>query len=267
MRSSVASIGIALLVVCGMLVAGCSNDDNKFDPTRDWSAEKLYREAKDELTGGNYKKAIEYYTKLEARYPYGRLAQQAQLEVGYAYFKDKDPIAALAAADRFIKLHPNHPNVDYAYYLKGLVNFNEDLGLLGGLSGQDMTERDPKAARESFEAFKELVTRFPESKYSADALLRMRYLVNAMARNEVRTAEYYLRRHAYVAAVNRAQFVLTNYQQSPAVEQALIVQVKAYDAMMMPELRDDTDRLLKLNFPNSKFSLDQLRKRAWWEVF
>ena len=267
MQSSVASIGSALLLVCALLVTACSNDDNKFDPTRDWPAEKLYREAKDELTSGNYKKAIEYYTKLEARYPYGRLAQQAQLEVGYAYFKDKDPIAALAAADRFIKLHPNHPNVDYAYYLKGLVNFNEDLGLLGGISGQDMTERDPKAARESFEAFKELVTRFPESKYSADALLRMRYLVNAMARNEVRTAEYYLRRKAYVAAVNRAQFVLTNYQQSPALEQALIVQVKAYDAMLMPELRDDTERLLKLNFPNTKFTLDQLRKRAWWEVF
>jgi len=138
---------------------------------------------------------------------------------------------------------------------------------MGGISGQDMTERDPKAARESFEAFKELVTRFPDSRYASDAMVRMRYLVNAMASNEVRTAEYYLRRHAYVAAVNRAQFVVANYQQSPIVEQALIVQVKAYDAMRMPELRDDTERLLKLNFPNTKFSLDMLRKKAWWEVF
>ncbi len=267
MRSSVASIAIALLLGCALIIAACSNDDTKYDPTRDWSAEKLYREAKDELVGGNYKKAIEYYTKLEARYPYGKLAQQAQLEIGYAYFKDKDVVSALAAADRFIKLHPNHPNVDYAYYLKGLVNFNEDMGLLGGISGQDMSERDPKAARESFEAFKELVVRFPDSRYASDAMVRMRYLVNAMAANEVRTAEYYLRRNAYVAAVNRAQFVVANYQQSPMVEQALIVQVKAYDAMRMPELRDDTARLLKLNFPNSKFSLATLRKKAWWEVF
>jgi outer membrane protein assembly factor BamD len=266
MRSSVASISTALLLGFAAIFAACSNED-KYDETRTWSAEKLYREAKDELLGGNYKKAIGYYEKLEARYPYGKLAQQAQLEIGYAYYKDKDAVSALAAADRFIKLHPNHPNVDYAYYLKGLVNFNEDMGLLGGISGQDMTERDPKAARESFEAFKELVTRFPDSRYASDAMVRMRYLVNAMASNEVRTAEYYLRRHAYVAAVNRAQFVVANYQQSPIVEQALIVQVKAYDAMRMPELRDDTERLLKLNFPNTKFSLDTLRKKAWWEVF
>jgi outer membrane protein assembly factor BamD len=266
MRSSVASISVALLLAFAAILAACSNEE-KYDETREWSAEKLYREAKDELESGNYKKAIGYYEKLEARYPYGKLAQQAQLDIGYAFFKDKDPVSALAAADRFIKLHPNHPNVDYAYYLKGLVNFNEDMGLLGGLSGQDMSERDPKAARESFEAFKELVTRFPDSKYSADAILRMRYLINAMAANEVRTAEYYLRRKAYVAAVNRAQFVLTNYRQSPLVEGALIVQVKAYDAMGLKELRDDTERLLKLNYPNTKFSLAGLRKKPWWQVF
>jgi outer membrane protein assembly factor BamD len=266
MRSSLASIAAALVLSCSLLLGGCS-DDNKYDETRDWSADKLYTEAKDELTNGNYKKAIGYYEKLEARYPYGKLAQQAQLEVAYAYFKDKDSVSALAAADRFIKLHPNHPNVDYAYYLKGLVNFNEDLGLFGSISGQDLGERDPKAARESFEAFKELVTRFPDSRYAPDALSRMRYLVNAMATNEVRTAEYYLRRQAYVASVNRTQFVVTNYQKSPRVEQALIVLVKAYDAMGLVELRDDTARLLKLNFPNTQFSLASLRKRAWWEIF
>jgi len=137
----------------------------------------------------------------------------------------------------------------------------------GFCAGQDLSERDPKAARESFEAFKELVTRFPESRYAADSIARMRYLVNAMARNEVRVAEYYLRRQAYVAAVNRAQFVLANYQQSPMIEPALIVLVKAYDAMGLNELRDDTARLLKQNFPNSEFSLAMLHKRAWWQIF
>jgi outer membrane protein assembly factor BamD len=248
-----------------VLTVGCSTDDNKYDETRDWSAEKLYSRGKEELLGGDYKKAINYYEKLEARYPYGKLAQQAQLEIGYAYYKDKDVVSALAAADRFIKLHPNHPNVDYAYYLKGLVNFNEDLGLMGGISGQDLSERDPKAARESFEAFKEVVTRFPDSRYTADSMARMRYLVNAMARNEVRVAEYYLRRQAYVAAVNRAQAVISNYQQSPMVEQALIVLVKAYDALGLTELRDDSSRLLKLNYPNSQFSLASLHKRPWWQ--
>jgi outer membrane protein assembly factor BamD len=266
-RGSVAGIAAVLVSLLALLLGACSTDDTKYDETRDWSAEKLYSRAKEELMGGDYKKAIGYYEKLEARYPYGKLAQQAQLEIGYAYFKDKDPVSALAAADRFIKLHPNHPNVDYAYYLKGLVNFNEDLGLLGGISGQDLSERDPKAARESFEAFKELVTRFPESRYAPDSMARMRYLVNAMARNEVRVAEYYLRRQAYVAAVNRAQFVLANYQQSPMIEPALIVLVKAYDAMGLNELRDDTARLIKLNFPNSEFSLASLHKRAWWQIF
>jgi len=265
MQRSFAAFGFVLLLAAQLVLGGCSSDSEKYDETRDWSAEKLYSAAKEELLGGDYKKAIGFYEKLEARYPYGKLAQQAQLEVAYAYFKDKDVVSALAASDRFIKLYPEHPNVDYAYYLKGLVNFNEDLGLLGGLSGQDLSERDPKAARESFEAFKELVTRFPTSRYADDSMARMRYLVNAMARNEVGTAEYYLRRQAYVAAVNRAQFVVANYQQSPMVEQALIVLVKAYDAMGLVELRDDTERLLKLNFPNTTFALAQLRKRAWWQ--
>lgn len=267
MQSSLPAIVAAMLLSCTLLLGGCAGDDNKYDETREWSAEKLYAEAKDELTGGNYKKAISYYEKLEARYPYGKLAQQAQLEVAYAYYKDKDAVASLTAADRFIKLHPNNPNVDYAYYLKGLVNFNEDLGLFGKFSGQDLGERDPKAARESFEAFKELVTRFPDSRYAADASQRMRYLVNAIATNEVRTAEYYYRRQAYVAAVNRAQSVVVNYQQSPIVEQALIVLVMSYDKMNLPELRDDTERLLKLNFPNTSFSLAALHKKPWWQVF
>jgi len=268
MQRSLAGFVVGLLWLAAALMVGCSTDDNKYDETRDWSAEKLYSRAKEELISGDYKKAIGYYEKLEARYPYGKLAQQAQLEIGYAYFKDKDPVQALAAADRFIKLHPNHPNVDYAYYLKGLVNFNEDMGLLGGLSGQDLSERDPKAARESFEAFKELVTRFPDSRYTPDSMARMRYLVNAMARNEVRVAEYYLRRQAYVAAANRAQFVIANYQQSPMVEEALVVLVKAYDAMGLKELRDDSARLLKLNFPNTKFALTQVQpKKAWWQLW
>jgi outer membrane protein assembly factor BamD len=174
----------------------------------------------------------------------------------------------LAACDRFIKLHPSHPTVDYVYYLKGLINFNEDLGLTAYLSSQDPTERDPKAARESFEAFKELVTRFPNSKYTPDATLRMNYLVNAMASLEVHVARYYLNRGAYIAAANRSQQAIKTYPQAPAIEEAMFIMVSAYDKLGMTELRDDADRVMKKNFPNSRYYAEGVnRKKAWWKLW
>jgi outer membrane protein assembly factor BamD len=265
---SVTAFAAVLLLSCSGWLAGCkSTPDAKYDETRNWSAERLYNEAKEELVGGNYKKAIDYYEKLGARFPYGRYSQQAQLELGYAYFKNRDPAQALAAADRFIKLYPDHPNVDYAYYLKGLVNFNEDLGLFGSIANQDPSERDPKAMRESFDAFREMVIRFPDSRYTPDAYTRMRYLVNSMANFEASVAYYYMRRKAYVAAISRAQGVLLDYPQSPAVERALAIMIKSYDAIGMAELRDDTDRLLKLNFPNTKYQVAGDYKRRWYQIW
>ncbi len=161
----------------------------------------------------------------------------------------------------------SHPAVDYVYYLKGLINFNEDLGLTAYISSQDPTERDPKAARESFDAFKELVTRFPNSKYTPDATLRMNYLVNAMASLEVHVARYYAKRGAYVAAANRAQQAIKTYPQAPAIEEAMYILVTSYDKMGMTDLRDDADRVMKKNFPNSRFYKDGLeRKTAWWKL-
>jgi outer membrane protein assembly factor BamD len=231
-------------------LAACSFID-KHDPTAGYSAEKLYREAKEALDGGQYDLAIKRYETLESRFPYGRYSQQGQLEIAYAYYKQSEQASAVAATERFMKLHPNHPNVDYAYYLKGLVYFNEDLGLLGKISRQDRTERDPKAARESFDAFKELVQRFPESKYTPDALARMKYLVNALASHEVHVARYYMKRGAYVAASNRAQYALRNYPQAPAQEDALLIMIQAYDVLGMHELRNDAERILRKNFPDS----------------
>jgi outer membrane protein assembly factor BamD len=257
-----------LCLALAVALAACSTTgDEKYDETRDWSAERLYNSAKEEMLGGGYKKAAEYYQKLIARYPYGKYAQQAMLEMSYAYYKDNEPVLALAEADRFIKLYPDHVNVDYAYYLKGLVNFNEDTGVLGGISGQDLSERDPKSATESFEAFRELVDRFPNSKYAPDAYARMRYLVNALAKSEVKVAHYYLRRKAYVAAVNRAQYVLTTYPKTPAVEPALYIMVQAYDALGLNDLRDDAKRLLDLNFPDHQHTLSQLDDRKWWKAW
>jgi outer membrane protein assembly factor BamD len=230
-----------------LLLASCSFLD-KQDPST-WSAEKLYREGKDALDSGQYDLAIKHYETLEARYPYGRYAQQAQLEIAYAYYKQSEQASAVAATERFIKLHPNHPNVDYAYYLKGLAYFNEDLGLFSSVTGQDRTERDPKSARDAFDAFKDLVQRYPESRYTPDATARMKYLVNALASYEIHVARYYMKRGAYIAAANRAQYALKNYPQTPASEEALLIMVQAYDALGMTELKNDTDRILRMNFP------------------
>jgi outer membrane protein assembly factor BamD len=231
-------------------LAACSFAD-KNDPKSGWSAEKLYRDAKDALDSGQYDLAIKRYEALEARFPYGRYSQQGQLEIAYAYYKQNEQASAVAATERFVKLHPNHANVDYAYYLKGLAYFNEDLGLLGRMARQDRTERDPKSARDSFDAFKELVQRFPDSRYAADAVARMKYLVNALASHEVHVARYYMKRGAYVAAANRAQYALKNYPQAPAQEEALLIMIQAYDVLGMPELRDDAERILRKNFPDS----------------
>jgi len=259
----------SLAVLLGTLIAACGLLTETDDETKGWSAQKLYAEAKDRLNDRDYEKAIKYYEKLEARYPHGRFAQQAQLEIAYAYYKDNEPAQAVTAAERFIKLHPNHPSVDYAYYLKGLANFNGDLGWLGYVSGQDLTERDPKATREAFDAFKDLVTRFPESKYTPDAIARMNYLVNALASHEVHVARYYMKRGAHVAAANRAQMALKTYPRAPANEEGLVILVKAYDALGMKDLRDDAERVLMKNFPNSKYMKGDPRRAGvpWWQIW
>jgi len=258
----------SLLLAATLTLGGCGLLPEVKDETTGWSAQKLYAEAKDNLNDGNYERAVKLFETLEARYPFGRYAQQAQLEVAYAYYKDSEPISAIAACDRFIKLHPNHPNVDYAYYLKGLANFNEDLGLLGNLVDQDLSERDPVAARDAFLAFKELVTRFPESKYAADSTARMKYLVNALASHEVHVAKYYLKRKAWVAAANRAKEVLKSYPEAPALEEALAIMVVAYDELKLTDLRDDAQRVLELNFPNSRYAKGvNIKEKAWYRFW
>jgi len=220
------------------------------------------------MAARTWDKAIKYLEKLEARYPYGRFAQQAQLDIAYAYWKQGERASALAAADRFIKLYPNHANVDYAYYLKGLVNFNENTGLMSVIDNPDLSERDSKGTRESFEAFKDLVNRFPDSKYAEDARARMRYLVNMLAQYEVHVARYYMKRGAYVAAANRAQYAVKNYPQAPALEEAVFIMVKAYDALGMTDLRDSADRVMRKNFPESKYLTGKGERSApWWKLW
>ncbi len=247
------SISFLALLLHGALLTGCGLNKDKPDPTKDWSPQRIYSEAKSEIASGNNEKGIKLLESLQARYPYGRFAQQAQLDEAYAYYKADEIPQALAAADRFIKLHPNHPNVDYAFYLKGLCNFRDDLGPFGFFSVDDLAERDPKAAKDSFDTFRELVTRYPESRYAPDARKRMNYLVNALATHEVKVANYYFRRGAYVAATNRAQEALNTYPQAPALEEALSIMVKSYNAMGLKDLAADANKVLQKNFPQSKY--------------
>ncbi len=252
------------------LLAGCGLFGNgESDKTINWSAQKLYSEAQDELGAGGYSQAIKYLETLQSRFPFGRYAQQAQMQIAYAQYRDGERELALAACDRFIRQFPNSPNVDYVYYLKGLVTFNDNLGLLGSITSQDLTERDPKALRDSFDSFRDLVVRFPESKYAPDAVIRLKYLVNAMAAHEVHVARYYLRRGAYVAAANRAEIVVQQYQQAPAVRDALQIMVAAYDGLSMPQLRDDAKRVLDTNFSVATADSGPVvkTKKPWWQFW
>lgn len=244
-----------LLLLPLLAASGCVNLTVETDPTKDWSAERLYQEAKDERERNGYETAISYLEKLEARYPYGSLAAQAQLDVAYIYYRDDEPTLALAAAERFIRLHPLHPSVDYAYYLKGLVYFNVRRGPFDWLMGSnvDYSDRDPEGMRNALTAFRELIKRFPDSKYAPDAQLRITYLVNLMAKSEMHVAHYYYKMEAYVATVNRCKFVLQNYPKTPATEDALGVMAMAYRKMGYTNLLQDSIRVLKLNYPNSRY--------------
>jgi len=233
-----------------LALAGCGLFGEKPDETSGLTAEQLYRTARDRMDSGYYDGAIQFYEVLQARFPFGTYAQQAQLELAYSYYKTEQPEAAIAAANRFIKLYPTHPHMDYAYYLKGLANFNQGKGLTQRYLPTDPSQRDPGAALRSFEDFAELIRRFPQSRYVEDAQQRMLYLRNVLAQHEVNVAHYYMRRGAYVAAANRARYVVENYQQAPAMPEALTLLAQAYRVLEMDDLADDAIRVLELNYPN-----------------
>ena len=255
-------------LILAAVLAACSSTPK--DVTADWSPNRLYEEAMDEKNAGNLTQAITYFDKLENRAAGTPLAQQAQLEKDHAHYRAGETAQAEAALERFMRLHPASPALDYALYLKGLVNFNDNLGILGWLSRQDLSERDQKAAKLSFEAFKELVNRFPNSRYASDAQQRMTYIVNSLAQSEVNVARYYFQRKAYVAAVARAQQAITLYPTAPAQEEALGILVHAYDALGMTDLRDDSRRVLMSNYPQTRYARAEALlagDKPWWRVW
>jgi outer membrane protein assembly factor BamD len=250
-------IRLLLVLALALSLSACAWLKDQEDPTKDWSVTKLYSEASSELDSGNYATAAEYYEKLEARYPFGRYAMQSQLDVAYAYYKAEEPEQAIAAADRFIKLFPQNPYVDYAYYLKGIINYNRSVGFLDRYIPTDPSQRDPGSALDAFQDFAELVRRFPDSKYAPDARQRMLYLRSNLAKHEVNVARYYMRRGAYVAAVGRASYVIENFQRTSAVEGALEVMVEAYKRLEQDKLAADAERVLTLNREAGRFISDE----------
>jgi outer membrane protein assembly factor BamD len=247
-----------------LYLGGCGLLPDEVDETADWTAAQLYAEAKDNLLEKDYEQAIKLYETLQARYPFGRYAQQAQIEIAYAYYRYDEPEQAIAAADRFIKLHPKHPNVDYVYYLKGLANFNRGIGVLERWVPSKSYERDPGATSRSFYDFEDLVRTFPESKYAEDARQRMVYLRNNLAAYELAVARYYVRRGAHVAALNRAKYVVEHYQRTPAVPDALEVVVDTYRVLGMEDLAADAERVLVANYPDLAHRKSAEVDEGWW---
>jgi outer membrane protein assembly factor BamD len=243
----------SIIILVILLLSGCSMPD-QIDATKNWSASQFYSEAKSALMDGDYEEAIKHYNGLQARYPFGRYATQSQLDIIYAHYKNGEPDSAITAADRFIKLNPQSPYVDYAYYMKGIANYNRNQSIFSRILPSDPSERDAGAAHDAFNDFDKLVRRYPNSKYSADARQRMLYLRNNIAKYQIHIAEYYMRRGAYLAAANRANRVVTQFQRTDAMKRALEIMVDAYTRLGMTALADDAKRVLALNLENGRLT-------------
>lgn len=268
-HSVVRASGLVMSVlVASWLVVGCGTSPK--DETSGWSTDKLYSEAKSEAASGNYERAGKLFERLEGRAAGTLLSQQAEIEHAYVLYKMGEKAQALQLLERFVKLHPTSPAIDYALYLQGLINFNDNLGILGSFARQDLSERDQQASRDAFQAFKQLVEQFPQSRYAEDAQVRMNYITNSLAAYEVHVAGYYFRRGAYVAAANRAQQTVNEFQQSPSTEEALFIMMRSYDKLGLTQLRDDAQRVLSQNYPTSQYlTAEGLRTktRAWWQFW
>jgi len=236
-----------VLLLSTLVACATTPEEEEFEDA-DKTAGALYEEAKSALSQEDYETAIQKLESLEARFPFGKYAQQAQLDIAYAYYKFEEPESAVSSANRFIKLYPRHPYVDYAYYLKGLVKFNQGQSVFDSLDSQDPAQRDPESVRRSFQYFNELVSRFPASKYAPDAVERMKYLRNNLARHELFAAQHYMKRNAYVAAANRAKYIVQHFGNTPTVPDALLLMAEAYDKLKLNDLAADARRVYEFNY-------------------
>lgn len=243
-----------IFILLLVLVSGCSylNKKDENDPANNWTVERLYKEGKRAMESANYEKAVKYFEFLETRYPFGVIGRQTLLDLAYVYYKTEKYDEAITSCDRFIRLYPQNPSVDYAFYLKGLVNFDRGKGLADRFLSIDKSQRDPGAALKAFQAFKDLGERFPDSAYLQDAQQRMVYLRNMLAQYEINVANYYMRRGAFVAAANRARYVVENYERTSLVPDALVIMAKCYKILEMDDLYADALRVLRMNYPENE---------------
>lgn len=250
------------------LLAACSSTPPE-DPNSEAALEKLYSEAREDISSGSYDRAIKTLERIEGRAAGTLMAQQASLDLAWAQYRSGERAAAVTTLERFIKLNPSSPALDYALYLKGLSNFNEDLGLFGRIARQDVAERDQQASRDALLSFRQIVEQFPDSKYANDARIRVDYITNTLAVYEVHVARYYYERAAYVAAANRAQQAVAEFQYAPATEEALYIMMQSYEKLGLKPLRDDAERVLKKNYPDSEYLASGFaaKKKAWWQFW
>ena len=255
------------LLAASLLLAGCGSAPK--DESTSGTAERLYKEAREDMDAGSYERAIKSLERVEGLAAGSLLAQQALLDMAYLSWRTGERAQALSSVERFIKLNPSSPALDYALYLRGVINFNDNLGLLGSLGGQQLSERDQAASRDAYQAFKQLVEQFPESRYTPDAVQRMAYIVNSLSEYEIHVARYYFRRGAYVAAANRARHAVTEFPQSPSAEEALYIMMQSYAKLELTTLRDDAERVLRKNYPDSEFLTRGLmaRQKSWWQLW
>lgn len=246
----------SLLLSCSVFLSACSDDPTRQDPYADWTAKDFYEEARRSLDAAEFQTAIGHLESLEARFPFSAYARQAQLDVAYAYYKFEEPDSAIAAADRFLRLNPRDPHIDYAWYLKGLANFTRGAGFLDSWFPRDLAKHDTRTIKDSIQDFSTLVRRFPDSKYAGDAYKRLVYLRNELAQHEIHVAEYYLKRKAWLAAAKRAQYTLEHYQQTPSSRRALEIMVKAYEELGLSDLLADARQVLQTNRPQAKRTAD-----------
>ncbi len=248
------------LTACGYLI-------EKKQEISETSVNNLFNEAKLALEKGRYDESIKLFETLESRFPFGSYTQQAQMQIAYIYYKQNDVAQCIAAIDRFIRIHPNHPNLDYMFYLKGLANFSEKKGLFDFISRQDPTERDPNATKEAYNTFNELIEKFPESIYVEDSKYRLDYLLSSMAKYEIHVANFYLNKGAYVAAVNRAKIVIKDYPNTSSVKNALKILIKGYDLLGLKKLSNDSKRVYELNFDTTSNKVRNDNKKSWWKFW
>jgi outer membrane protein assembly factor BamD len=248
-RGALVFVALISLSACGVL--GGKKDNAA--PLPKGSAGALYKEAKDELDSGGWTKAIELMDKVQSADALGVYGQQSLLDSAYAYWRNGETANSLLTSDRYLRQFPKSDGVPYALYLKGIVNFNERSGLLTAISKEDLSDRDPKALADSYDAFERLIKEFPQTNYAIQAKQRLPYIVNSLAKHEVGIALFYLQRGAPLAAANRAQETLKNYSGTPSQEPALGIMAEAYRQLNLPELRESAVRVLQQNFPNSPY--------------